>query len=265
MNRETLEKTVKKLSEELQCNVTAEALEKWFCVFVDVGNARNNKLRFRYTWDTGAEEIVRDVQRTVGNLPKHVLVTTEELLQSCTMDRCYLKLVPVDACEPGVVCESFLDLMAVAYFDAGDVNITVAMDGVQKAGFGIEQAIEAARRNTMGLEAEWYRLSDVLRTYGIVAESPMWYIKSKDITYGANCLYSKRGLRELAAELCSDLVILPCSRYDVLAIPYSESLDPEELKEIVREVNTVALTPLEFLSDSVYLYCREEDEVCVWR
>jgi len=64
----------------------------------------------------------------------------------------------------------------------------------------------------------------------------------------------------LAQELGSDLYILPSSIHEILLLPVSAG-KPEELAEIVKEVNRTQVMPEERLSDSVYLYERESGEV----
>lgn len=64
----------------------------------------------------------------------------------------------------------------------------------------------------------------------------------------------------LAQELGSDLYILPSSIHEILLLPVSAG-KPEELAEIVKEVNRTQVMPEERLSDSVYLYDRKSGEI----
>ena len=64
----------------------------------------------------------------------------------------------------------------------------------------------------------------------------------------------------LAQELGSDLYILPSSIHEILLLPVSAG-KPEELAEIVKEVNRTQVQPEERLSDSVYLYDRKSGEI----
>ena len=64
----------------------------------------------------------------------------------------------------------------------------------------------------------------------------------------------------LAAELGSDLYILPSSVHEILLLP-ADAGNPEGLAEIVKEVNLTQVAPEERLSDSVYLYERESGKI----
>lgn len=67
-----------------------------------------------------------------------------------------------------------------------------------------------------------------------------------------------RAAEELSAE---KLVILPSSVHEVLLVVADDEMDMNYFNNMVREVNSSEVMPEEVLSDHVYVYDRESDEV----
>ena len=90
----------------------------------------------------------------------------------------------------------------------------------------------------------------------IPPEQTMWVISnSKGINGAVNMLYENE-LHDLAENLGSDLYILPSSVHEVLAVS-SEMGSPEELAEMVVQVNMEAVDLDERLSNQVYHYDKD--------
>lgn len=70
-------------------------------------------------------------------------------------------------------------------------------------------------------------------------------------------------LKDFAAVLEYDLIILPSSVHEVLLVPYEEDLCMEELKEMVRHINRTEVAKEEVLSDNVYCYSRKTDKISI--
>lgn len=77
---------------------------------------------------------------------------------------------------------------------------------------------------------------------------------------GASIILYNEKLAELSAKLDDDLLIMPSSIHEVLAVPAS-SIDVEDLKNMVREVNDTEVSEQEILGYSVYRYNRETDTI----
>ena len=82
--------------------------------------------------------------------------------------------------------------------------------------------------------------------------------------YGASAVCYEGVLGELAESLEDDLVLLPSSVHEMLALPASKVSDYDEMRELVKSVNLTEVSPQEYLSDNVYFYDRSLDrlEVC---
>lgn len=87
-------------------------------------------------------------------------------------------------------------------------------------------------------------------------ETDMWVISNKRRQYGAASILYEDKLHELAEQLGSDLYILPSSIHEVIAIPASEK-KPDELAQMVEEVNMTEVVLEERLSNQVYYYDKE--------
>ena len=68
-------------------------------------------------------------------------------------------------------------------------------------------------------------------------------------------------IEEFSNRIKSNLYILPSSIHEVILIPFNEDFSVEELKEMVKEINTTKVPDNEILSDSVYIYQRKESAI----
>lgn len=68
-------------------------------------------------------------------------------------------------------------------------------------------------------------------------------------------------LKNFSDSLGRNLYVLPSSLHEALLIPAGGSSGSKELGEMVREVNRTVLAQEEFLSDSIYYYDREKNEI----
>ncbi len=80
------------------------------------------------------------------------------------------------------------------------------------------------------------------------------------INGAATILYTDK-IAELAEEFGEDLYILPSSIHEIILVPNCEELEFGCLKRLVKEVNETQVLPEERLSDSVYMYLREENRI----
>lgn len=78
---------------------------------------------------------------------------------------------------------------------------------------------------------------------------------------GASCLLYDSVLSNFSKHLQSDFYILPSSIHEILLIPEDDSINHEQLKQMVMEVNQTQVPEDEILSDSVYYFSREEDKI----
>lgn len=97
--------------------------------------------------------------------------------------------------------------------------------------------------------------------YGVPTASPLYVMGNTAGVNGAAVILYPGVLKEFADKIGRDLVILPSSIHEVLLIPKEEKVDMEGLKDLVKHVNRAEVPEEEILSDEIYLYQRETDQV----
>lgn len=90
---------------------------------------------------------------------------------------------------------------------------------------------------------------------------PMYVLSNQSKLNGSGCILYHDLLRSFAHKLECDLYILPSSVHEVLLIPAYEKGSSMELSEMVQEVNATQLANEEILSDHVYYYSRETNQL----
>ena len=74
--------------------------------------------------------------------------------------------------------------------------------------------------------------------------------------------YSSK-IKALADKLDSDLYILPSSIHELILIPVLENEEVETLREMVNQVNEESVENIDYLSDNVYRFNRNTEEICI--
>ena len=95
-----------------------------------------------------------------------------------------------------------------------------------------------------------------------VIEDTIYVETTQSKIFGAAVLLYPRFLEHEAEALGRNFYIIPSSVHEVLIIPAEKiEQDADELLEMVKEVNTTQVSDEEVLSDNVYYYDREKNEV----
>lgn len=81
--------------------------------------------------------------------------------------------------------------------------------------------------------------------------------------FGASMMGNIRLLKALAESKGKDLYILPSSTHEIIVLPAEIENPVGEFKAIVQAVNQEKVSPEEFLSDEVYYFNREKQEVTI--
>ncbi len=93
-------------------------------------------------------------------------------------------------------------------------------------------------------------------------EMQMYVITNEYNLNGAGAMLYEKELGELADKVGADLLILPSSIHEVIAIP-DMGRDPKELADMVREINANQVELSERLSNQVYKYDRKERKLAL--
>ena len=94
--------------------------------------------------------------------------------------------------------------------------------------------------------------------------SPVTYmdvVTNKSKMHGAACMLYPGVLKQMAKKYGSDFYIIPSSLHEVILLPCYNSINPGELKQLIKEVNRFQLEPEEVLSDNLYYFNRKEEKV----
>lgn len=103
-------------------------------------------------------------------------------------------------------------------------------------------------------------LMDILFNYE-KDESPMYVLSNSHGINGAACILYKDVLLQLAYELDSDLLILPSSIHEVIAIKDDGIINKADIVDMVAEVNEHEVEDEDYLSNQVYQYNRSSDVI----
>lgn len=87
---------------------------------------------------------------------------------------------------------------------------------------------------------------------------PLYVLTNRERMFGASAMLYSEQIRELAAKIHSDLLILPSSVHEVLLMPDDKAQGYDFYRQMVHEVNTTQVDPEEILSFNLYRYNREK-------
>ena len=146
-------------------------------------------------------------------------------------------------------------------------SVLITGDICRKLGIEADELDHAARTNTENRGFSIREMNSVLeKMIGGKAEAPesgqMHVCTNAFGMYGAAIMMYPDRFTELAEKLGSDLYILPSSVHEVIAITAAD-LDPDELKEMVSDINTTVVDDKEVLGNSVYRYSRATGQISI--
>lgn len=90
---------------------------------------------------------------------------------------------------------------------------------------------------------------------------PLYVLTNTAGLHGACCILYEGVLKNFADQLGKDLVILPSSIHEVILLPKDENLCPQDLSHIVSEINQTEVSVEERLSNQIYLYTRDGNQI----
>lgn len=163
-----------------------------------------------------------------------------------------------------------LDLAAVCFLllsreKEGHTTVLVTKKHMEIWGLSEEELFSAAMSNTPRLlPACLCPVSHILGLGLSGPHAPLYVLSNTDGLNGAAALLYPGILKGFAAQMDSDLIILPSSIHEVLLLPRLRELDPGELRGLVTEINRSQVALEDRLSNQVYLYSQAKDETTVF-
>ena len=93
------------------------------------------------------------------------------------------------------------------------------------------------------------------------ADANMVILRYENNISGASVILNKPALRECSNLIGGDYIIIPSSTMEVIAVPADIDATEEAILEMVEQVNATAVEAQDVLSNSVYRYNAETEEV----
>ena len=139
-----------------------------------------------------------------------------------------------------------------------------------------DEVLSIARENLSKQEFEIIGMTQKMRamlgndfdetyTEAYVPEKDFLYVMSNKVnTYGAAGMMSQEVMEQIQEKMGEEMFfILPSSVHELLIVPASaNSFGPEQLQEMVKEVNETQVAPHERLGENVYFYNGEKLQIC---
>lgn len=219
--------------------------------------------------------IVNDAARLICMLRNH-LPETPEINRENAEKNLYCSVINADMNAEllaDIPHKRFYDLALIAKYKVDDdSNILVRNDLCKYLHMTPDEVLEKAQKNT---ESEGYNLArmdemiqltldelDFPEKYSIeqgaqiTEECPLYILSNDRQLDGAVAIASKTALCNAYEKLQDNYYVLPSSRHELILMPERKmnGLTPENLREMVGEVNRSVVNTEDLLSDQVYFF-----------
>lgn len=92
----------------------------------------------------------------------------------------------------------------------------------------------------------------------------MFVLTNQICINGATCMLYDGVIRDFANSQDANVFLLPSSLHEMMLVPDTEGVDADFLQQMVVEANRTAVGLIDYLSDSIYYYDREKDEIAIY-
>lgn len=96
-------------------------------------------------------------------------------------------------------------------------------------------------------------------------ETNMYVLSNSSDLNGASCILYDNVIKNFAKVVDSNIIILPSSIHEVILVPEGEDTNPIFLQELVKDANKTAVGLIDLLSDNIYYYSLEKDEISIFQ
>lgn len=156
--------------------------------------------------------------------------------------------------------------------EGGDVySFLVTKENLSEFQMTEGEVLERAYRNTARQEFSLMSMEDIMREmFSAMASapedvealermikenpSPLYILTNEERLNGANALVCPQVLQDAYETLGEPYYVLPSSTHEVLLVKESEGFSPEELRNMVSEVNISTVSPEDLLSFKIFRY-----------
>ena len=161
-----------------------------------------------------------------------------------------------------IICVPVLDMIVTFYLpikdeEKGILSVKITEEFLESITF--DELKNAAITNI----EKTYRIETLESMLAEMGESstlsedpyPMYVLTNDSKINGASAVISKKIMRELSERLgTEDIIMLPSSIHEFIAIPASEALEFPFLLELVKNSNENIVNPQDKLTDSIYIW-----------
>lgn len=176
-------------------------------------------------------------------------------------------LVPQDWGSDDLIRREYLDLSKVYCVMDGEKGIFLKKKILKNGLFTEDELDDAAMWNTKDTIVWEPIYKKIMRLAGqmdsfvseeadskdLAVMEDLYVFTSEDIMFGGAALLYPERFFELASEVDSDLILIPSSIHEIIAVPASSRLSAD-INEMIREVNAEEVEENEQLSDHAYYY-----------
>lgn len=122
-------------------------------------------------------------------------------------------------------------------------------------------SMEQMLREVMAEEEYPEEMPDPEERGSFPADNPLWVLSNRQRVHGASCILYPGLLKQLAEKEKKSFYILPSSIHEVILLTDQGREAPEQLRNMIAEVNSTQVVPEEVLSDSLYYYDFHEENI----
>ena len=148
-------------------------------------------------------------------------------------------------------------------------SIAITHDLLKDYGYDLKEICQNAEKNTPQIYPVYFTTlsREIMGVLGdeFANENPIepdFYLLTNENRYrGAGALFYPGMQEKIAEHLGENYYMLPSSIHEVLIVPENMGFTPEELEQMVRGVNEKAVSKDEFLSNKVFYYDREKEQL----
>ena len=176
-------------------------------------------------------------------------------------------LVPQDWGSDDLIRREYLDLSKVYCVMDGEKGIFLKNEILKNGLFTEDELDGAAMWNTQDtiVGEQLYKkimrlsgqmdlfVSEEVETEDLAVMKDIYVFTSEDIKFGGAALLYPERFFELASAVDSDLLLIPSSIHEIIAVPVKSGL-VDDINELIREVNAEEAEENEQLSDHAYYY-----------
>lgn len=116
----------------------------------------------------------------------------------------------------------------------------------------MEYAIDNLEHSKFQFKPLYQILNSILNEDDFDSFPTIFVVTNQNNIYGASCMASKKILSRIADNVLGDYYILPSSVHEILIVPKDFIDRPEELRNMVQEINETMVSETELLSNNIY-------------